>query len=160
MRRVTTMLSVTAVVLMAASMVAQTKPTFAGQWFVPDESARGQGALPKVELTITQNATAMTLEYGDGQAPAPVKLTYKLDGSVNKNMVTARGAAPTEQLSKAVWAGNTIVVTTTTAVGEEKRTFSMNAGDLVIETSAPARKGAAPTITKVTYKKYERGFGG
>jgi hypothetical protein len=161
MRRVTAILNVVAVVLMAAGVVAQTKPSFAGQWFVPDEGARGQGALPKVELTITQDATAMTLEYsGDGQAAAPAKRTYKLDGSVSKNMISGRGGgAPTEQVSKAMWAGNTIVVTTTTGAGEEKRTFSMDGGYLVVETSAPARNGA-PNVTKVTYKKYERGFGG
>jgi hypothetical protein len=160
MRHVTTILSVAAVVLMAAGLGAQAKPSFAGQWFVPDERARGQGALPKVELTITQDATAMTLEYsGDGQAAVPAKLTYKLDGSVSKNRI-AGGGTPTEQVSKAMWAGHNLVVTTTTGAGEEKRTFSMDDGNLVVETSAPARNGGAPNITKVTYKKYERGHGG
>jgi hypothetical protein len=89
-----------------------------------------------------------------------VTLTYKLDGSVSKNMMAGRsGGAPTEQVSKAMWAANKLVVTTTTGAGEEKRTFSMEGGNLVVETSAP-RKGGAPSITKVTYKKYERGFGG
>jgi hypothetical protein len=60
-----------------------------------------------------------------------------------------------------VRAGNNIVVvTTTTGAGEEKRTFSMEGGTLVIETSAPARNGAAPNVTKVTYTRYVRGFGG
>ena len=90
-----------------------------------------------------------------------MKLTYKLDGSVSKNMMPGRGGgAPTEQVSKAMWAGNNIVVTTTTSAGEEKRTFSMDGGNLVVETSAPARNGGAPNITKVTYQTYERGFGG
>ena len=35
MRRVTAILSVAAVVLMAAGLVAQAKPSFAGEWFVP-----------------------------------------------------------------------------------------------------------------------------
>jgi hypothetical protein len=65
-----------------------------------------------------------------------------------------------EQVSKAMWAGNHIVVTTTTGAGEEKRTFSREGGDLVVETSAPTRGGGAPNISKVTYKKYERGYGG
>jgi hypothetical protein len=46
-----------------------------------------------------------------------------------------------------------------TGAGEEKRTFSMDAGYLVVRTSAPARDGRAPNVTKVTYKRYERGFG-
>ena len=102
----------------------------------------------------------MSVEYrAGGLAPAPAKLTYRLDGSVSKNMMAGRGGgAPTEQVSRAMWAGNKLVVTTTTGAGEEKRTFSMDGGNLVIETSAPASSDAAPT--KLTYKKYERGFGG
>jgi hypothetical protein len=158
MRRVTAMLSVAAIVLMAAGLVAQAKPSFGGQWKMV--AAGGQGE-PGVDLIITQDATAMTVEYRGGQAPAPVKLTYKLDGSASKNMMGGpAGGAPTEQVSKAMWAGNNLVVTTMTGAGEEKRTFSMDAGTLVVETSAPARNGGAPNVTKVTYKEYIRGFGG
>jgi hypothetical protein len=164
MRRVTAILSVAAVVLMAAGLVAQAKPNFAGEWKIvadPPDGGGGRGGGPGIDLTITQGATAMTLEYMGGQAPAPVKLTYKLDGSVSKNMMAGRGGgAPIEQVSKAMWVGNKIVVTTTTGAGEEKRTFSMEGGSLVVETSAPARYFGAPNVTKVTYKKYERGFGG
>ena len=153
MRRVTAVLSVVAVVLVAAGLVAQAKPNFAGEWKLMVE--RGQGE-PGVDLTITQSATAVSLIYRDG-----VKLTYKLDGSESKNMMAGRGGgAPTEHVSKAIWAGNSIVVTTTTSGGEEKRTFSMDGGYLVVETSAPARNGGASTVTKVAYQPYERGFGG
>jgi hypothetical protein len=164
MRRVTAILSVAAVVLMAAGLGAQAKPTFAGEWKIaadPPDGGGGRGGGPGIDLTITQGATAMTLEYRGSQAPAPVKLTYKLDGSVSKNMMAARGGgAPAEQVSKAMWAGNNIVVTTTTGASEEKRTFSMEGGNLVVETSTPARYFGGPNVTKVTYKKYERGFGG
>jgi hypothetical protein len=158
MRSVTAMLSVAAVVLMAAGLKAQAKPSFAGQWKIVADQGLGE---PGIDLTITQSATAMTVEYrASGQAPAPGKLTYKLDGSVSKNMTAGRGGPPTEQAAKAIWAGNNIVVITTTGAGEEKRTFTMEGGNLVVETAAPARNGAAPNITKVTYKKYERGHGG
>ena len=157
------MLSVSAVVLMAAGLVAQTKPSFAGEWKIladPD-SGGGRGG-PGIDLTITQSATAMTVEYrAGGLAPAPGKFTYKLDGSASKNMTAGRaGGAPAEQISKAAWAANKLVVTTTMGAGEEERTFSMEGGNLVVETSAPTRNGGASNITKVTYKKYERGFGG
>ena len=160
MRRVTTILSAVAVVLMAAGLAAQAKPSFAGVW--TRDVQLGDGVLPEVDLTITQGATAMTVEHrGGGQAPAPGKLTYKLDGSVSRNMMAGRGGgAPTEQVSKTMWAGNTLVVTTTTGTGEEKRTFSMDGDTLVVATSAPTRNGGAPNITRVTYKKYERGHGG
>lgn len=163
MRRVTAILSVVAVVLMAAGLVAQAKPSFAGEWkIVADPDSGGGRGEPGKDLTITQDATAMTVEYrAGGQAPAPVKLTYNLDGSVSKNMMTGRGGgAPTEHVSRAMWAANELVVTTTTGAGEEKRTFSMEGDTLVVETSAPARNGGAPTITKVTYRRYERGHGG
>jgi hypothetical protein len=163
MRRVTAILSVAAVVLMAAGSAAQVQPSFAGEWKIVAEPDSGGGrGEPGKDLTITQSATVMTVEYrAGGQATAPVRLTYNLDGSVSKNMMASRGGgAPTEQVSKAMWSGNNIVVTTTTGAGEEKRTFSMRGGDLVVETSAPTRNGGAPSITTVTYKRYERGHGG
>jgi hypothetical protein len=137
MRRVTVtaILSVAAIVLMAAGVGAQAKPSFAGEW----KMAMGELVGPEGDLIITQDATTMTLDGGE-KTPAPGKHTYKLDGSVSKN-------------TKAMWAGNNLVVTTTTAVGEEKRTFSMEAGNLVIESSAPAR-------SKVTFKRIVRGHGG
>jgi hypothetical protein len=72
MRRAMTMMSVATVVLMATGLSAQEKPSFAGEWKVV---ADHQG-MPGADLTITQSAAAVTLEYkADGQAPA--KLTYK-----------------------------------------------------------------------------------
>src|SRR5215510_14445405 len=104
MRRVTAILSVTAVVLMAAGLIAQVKPSyvdqakpsFAGEWKMM--VARGQGE-PGMDLIITQNATSLTVEYVRDPAPASAKLTYKLDGSLSKNTLTGRGGAPTEQVS-------------------------------------------------------------
>ena len=143
-RRVTAILSVAAVVLMAAGLVAQAKPIFAGEWKLVADQGLGE---PGIDLTITQSATAMTVESrGGAQAPAPGKLTYTLDGSVGENLMAGRGGgAPTEQVSKAMWAANKLVVTTTTGAGEEKRTFWMEGDNLVVETSAPARNGGART---------------
>jgi hypothetical protein len=142
MRRVTAFVSVAAVVLMAASVVAQGKASFAGEWKkAADPDGGGARGGPGVDLTITQTATAMTVEFRpSSQAPAPVKLTY--------------------DLSKAIWAANKLVVTTTTSAGEEKRTFAMDGDTLVVETSAPGRNGSAASTTKATYKRYQRGFGG
>jgi hypothetical protein len=68
MRRVTAILSVAAVVLMAAGLVAQAKPSFAGEWKMVAPGG-GQGE-PGVDLIITQGATAMTVEYmRGGQLP-------------------------------------------------------------------------------------------
>ena len=54
MRRVTAILSVAAVVLMAAGVVAQAKPNFAGEWKIVVATVK---ASPGVDLTITQSAT-------------------------------------------------------------------------------------------------------
>jgi hypothetical protein len=157
------MLSAATVVLMAVGLAAQAKPNFAGKWTMDPAAAAaaagggggrggGRGGLG-MEMTITQDANNLTIEYvGGGQNPAPVKLVYKLDGSESKNTMMGRGG-PTEAVSKAMWSGNNLVVTTTTAAGEQKRTFMMEGGNLVVETSAPGRDGGAPTSTKVTYKK-------
>jgi hypothetical protein len=157
MRRLTAMLAMAAVALMTANLGAQAKPSFAGEWKIV--GADGQGE-PGVDLIITQSAAAMTVEFLRGQGPTSVKLTYALDGAVSKNTVPGRGGVPIEQASRAVWAGNSIVVTTTTAAGDEKRTFSLEGGDLVVNTSGPARTAGASTGTKATYKRYQRGFGG
>jgi hypothetical protein len=91
MRRVTAILSVAAVVLMAAGLVAQGKPSFAGDWMMVGPDGRGD---PRATFTITQSATAMTLEYkGCHQEPPSGKLTYKLDGSASKNMMAGRAGS-------------------------------------------------------------------
>src|SRR5689334_21291382 len=171
MRRVTAMLSAAAIVLAAVSLVAQAKPSFAGKWVMDAAAApappaggggggrgggRGGGGLGQ-ELTITQDANTMTIEYmAGGQAPAPVKLVYKLDGSASVNKMMARGAE-VEQTSKAVWAGSTLVVTTQINMGgnavEQKRVFAIEGGNLTIETTQPGRDGGPGTPAKVTYKK-------
>jgi hypothetical protein len=172
MKRMTAMLSVaSAVVLMTAGVLAQAKPNFAGTWTMDAPAApaappagapaggggggrgggRGGGGWG-MELTIAQDANSLTI---DGMAAgAPQKYVFKLDGSESKNMVAGRGGgAPTEQVSKAVWTGNTLVITTTGANGDTKRVLSLAAGKLSIETTAPGRDGGPGMPTTVTYSK-------
>ena len=157
MRRITSLVAVAALAL-TASLAAQAN--FAGKWTMdpasaPDPAAGGRGGRGMLgqELTITQDAKTLTLEYmGGGQNPAPVKLVYMLDGSESKNMMMGRGGQ-TEQVSKATWAGQSLVITTAMGAGEMKRTLSLQGGNLVVETSAPGRDGGPGMNTKVTYKK-------
>jgi hypothetical protein len=151
-----------AVAALAFSATVLAQANFAGKWTMdpasaPDPAAGGgrgggRGMLGQ-EVTITQDAKTITLEYmGGGQNPAPVKLVYMLDGSESKNTVMGRGGQM-EQVSKATWSGQSLVVTTAMGAGEMKRTLSLQGGNLVVETSAPGRDGGPGMNSKVTYKK-------
>jgi hypothetical protein len=171
MKRMTAMLSVAAMALMTAGVLAQAKPNFAGTWVMDAPAAPAAGAPAPgaggggggrgggrggggwgMEITIVQDATTLTVNGMQGGNAT--KSVYKLDGSESKNMVAGRqGGDPTEQVSKAVWAGNTLVITTTTPNGEQKRTLSMAGADLVVDQVTPGRAGGDPVTAKITYKK-------
>src|SRR5690606_3323508 len=97
MKRATALLTAMAVILGTAAMIAQARPSFAGKWTLDPASVAPAGGAPGggrgggrgglgQELTITQDATTLTLEYvGGGRNPGPVKLAYALDGSESKN---------------------------------------------------------------------------
>ena len=166
---------VVAVVLMfgaAASLAAQAKPDFSGKWVMDPASApappgggggapggggggggrgggRGGGGLGQ-EFTIAQNAKTLTITRMQGDQT--ITTVYNLDGSESKNTVQGRGGA-TEQVSKAVWDGAKLVVTTMAGNGEQKRVFAMEGGNLTIETTQPGRDGGPGTPTKLVYKK-------
>lgn len=164
MRRVATLVSTAAVMMFTVGLLAQAKPNFAGKWVREAPAApatppaggggggggRGGGGGWGATNTITQDATTLTVEYTQGENP--VKLVYKLDGTESKNTMQGRGGAM-EQVSKAAWVGNTLVITTTTQMGESKRVVSLEGGNLVIETTNPGREGGTPTTTKAVYKK-------
>jgi hypothetical protein len=163
MRHVNTaVLCAAALVIATVGLPAQTHPSFAGKWVLDASSAPqgggggrggGRGGALGQELTITQDASMLTLEYvGGGRNPAPVKLSYKLDGTESTNMVMARGGEQ-EQVAKAVWEGSTLVITTTTGFGEQKRVFSLEDGSLAVETTQPGRDGGPGMAAKVTYTK-------
>ena len=163
-------LLVVAVVLMfgaAASLAAQAKPDFSGKWVQDPPPAAapaggggggggrggggggGRGGFG-AEFTIVQNAKTLTVTRMQGDQT--VSTVYNLDGSESKNTVQGRGGA-TEQVSKAVWDGAKLVVTTMAGNGEQKRVFAMEGGNLTIETTAPGRDGGPGTPQKAPYKK-------
>ena len=158
-------LLVVAVVLMfgaVASLAAQAKPDFSGKWVQDPPPAAapaggggggGRGGFG-AEFTIVQNAKTLTITRMQGDQT--VSTVYNLDGSESKNTTQGRGG-PQEQVSKAVWDGAKLVVTTTINAGgnniEQKRVFAMEGGNLTIETTQPGRDGGPGTPTKLTYKK-------
>jgi hypothetical protein len=184
MRRATVLVTAAAMMFASANAFAQAKPNFAGKWtLVPAADAAaggggggrggrgGGGGGLGMEVTISQDATTLTTERMQGQNT--VKMVYKLDGSESKNMVAMGGRggrggadaaaappAPVEQLSKASWSGNKVVIVTQQpargggAPTEVTMALSLDAsGNLVVENTRPGREGGAPTTTTQTYKK-------
>lgn len=167
MKRLTAVLAVAALVIGSASVFAQARPNFAGKWTLDPASApapggggggrgggRGGGGGLGQELTITQDATTLKLDYmGGGRNPGPVSLTYRLDGSESKNT----GMGGMEQVAKATWDGTKLVVVTALNMGgnavEQRRTLSLEGGDLIVETQQPGRDGGPGTPTRLVYKK-------
>ena len=161
MRRVATLVSTATVMMFTVGLLAQAKTNFAGKWVreapaAPAAGAAGGGGGGQgrggggggfgAENTITQDASTLTVEYTQGQNP--VKLVFKLDGSESKN--AGRGG---DQVSKAVWDGAKLKITTTTANGDVVRVLSLEGGNLVIDSTTPGREGGAPMTTKAVYKK-------
>lgn len=160
MRRAVT--AIAALAFVAATVVAQTPPNFAGKWtLVADPNAapagggRGVGGLGQ-EATIVQDASSLTITR-----TTPVGTftsTYKLDGSESKNTLNMNGTA-IDQVSKAKWDGGKLLVNTTMNFNgnpvETSMVMSLDAtGNLVVESTRPDfQGGGAPVTIKVTYKK-------
>lgn len=151
--------AVAALAFIAATVIAQAPPSFAGKWtLVADPNAAPGGGIGGLgqEATIVQDATSLTITR-----TTPVGTftsTYKLDGSESKNTLNMNGNA-IEQVSKAKWDGGKLLVNTTMNFNGNPVEVSMvmsldTAGNLVVETTRPDYQGGgAPITTKTTYKK-------
>ena len=151
-------------VVASASVFAQAKPSFAGKWVLvpPADAAAGGGGGGGgrgggrggfgMEFSIEQTDKTITIVRA-GQDGTPMKTTYNIGGETKVSMPGRQGGAPTEVVTKTAWEGSNLVMTTTTANGEQKRVISMTGGNLTIATTNPGREGGAPTTTTVTYKK-------
>ena len=160
MRRNALVVGALSLVFAASIAQAQDKPNFSGSWTVvadpnaaPTAGRGGGGGLGQA-ATITQDAKTLTVTRTTQNGE--VKLVYNLDGSESKNMVQGRGGQ-TEQVSKATWDGNKLVITTNMMMGENAvtrtQTMSLDAsGQLVVTVSGPGRGGEVMTNTQ-TYKK-------
>ena len=160
MRRLTASVVAVAILAFAVSVMAQAKPDFSGKWVMDPAAApaapggggggggrggRGGGPGFGMEFTVTQTPAVLTVTRMQGGME--VKAVYNLDGSESKNQAPGRGGAAMEQVSKATWDGAKLVITTTVNDMEQKRTLSLEGGNLVVEQTTPA--GAV----KIVYKK-------
>jgi hypothetical protein len=103
-----------------------------------------------MEVTISQDASTITVERTQGQAT--VKFVVKLDGSDSKNSITM-GQNTVDQTQKATWEGAKLTITSSYDMGRgpttTKQTLSLDGGNLTVENF-----GADGTsMSKVTYKK-------
>ena len=161
MRRNALIVGALSLVVAASIAQAQDKPDFSGSWTLvvdpnaPAPGGRGGGGGLGQAATLTQDAKTLTITRTTQNGE--IKLVYNLDGSDSKNMMMGRGGQ-TEQVSKAAWDGNTLVITTTFSMGENTVTrtqkLSLDAsGQLVVATTSPGRGGGEPVTTTQTYKK-------
>lgn len=160
MRRNALMLGALSLVVAATTAQAQDKPNFSGSWTLvvdpnaPAPQGRGGGAGLGQAATVTQDDKTLTITRTTQNGE--IKAVYNLDGSESKNMMMGRGGQ-TEQISKAAWDGNKLVITTTFTMAENTvtrtQTLSLDAsGQLVVTNDGPGRGGARMTST-MTYKK-------
>jgi hypothetical protein len=93
----------------------------------------------------------------------PLKFVYLLDGSESRNTINM-GRGPQEQVSRAVWDRNRLVITTRYSfmpardaqptTNEVTQILSLAApASLLVETTRSGAMGGPPSTTKTTYRK-------
>jgi len=160
-------LAMTAVLAVALAVVGYAqKPDFSGVW-TPEAPAAaapagggggagGRGGMAPGPMTVTQKADSLVIERTMGENK--VTQTYKLDGTESINKMAGRGGGPEiETKSTAKWDGSKLTIVTKQAaqdgtVRETTNSYSLEGGNLVVETTRQGREGA-PVTAKTVYKK-------
>jgi hypothetical protein len=160
-------LALTAVLAVALAVVGYAqKPDFSGVW-TPEAPAaapaggggggggmRG-GGMGGGPMTVTHKGDSLVTERTFGENK--IATTYKLDGTESINKQAGRGGgAEIEAKSTAKWDGGKLTIVTKTpaqdgTVRENTQTWSLEGGNLVIETTRTGPNG--PVTAKTTYKK-------
>ena len=155
-------LGLTAVLVVALAVAGYAqKPDFSGVW-TPDAAAAapagggggGRGMAPG-PMTVKQTADALTIERTVGENK--IVSTYKLDGTESVNKMAGRGGGEVETKSTAKWDGSKLTIVTKQAaqdgtVRESSQSWTLEGGNLVVESTRQGREGA-PVTAKTTYKK-------
>ncbi len=175
------MLTVPALLLVAATAMAQGGPDFSGRWTAvpePPPAAGGRGGTGAAAvagtlgsgwgatLTIEQHASALVVEraqFSQYDMQPPMRLTYALDGSESRNTINL-GRGPQELVSRAAWEDTSLAITTsfrfrnprsgTVETSDLKQVLSLDAsGSLVITTTLGVALGGPASTTSTTYQK-------
>jgi len=170
-----------ACLLVSAHASAQT-PDLSGKWtVVPPQRAAGtaQGSAPPslsalgdmgsgwaAPLTLTQDAATLIVEcsyFHPREIQPPLRFSYRLDGAESRNTVNL-GRGPQLQVSRALWQGDRLVITTRhefvnptngqPMASETRQTLWLEAADkLVIETFRRGVLGGRSSTTRTSYKR-------
>ena len=144
--------------------IAAAAPDFSGRWTADSMTDMGSGW--GSTITVTQDSSRLTVEYaffGRGDMQAPLRFVYALDGSESKNSVMM-GRGVQLQSSRAVWQGDSLVVTTTQAfddpltgksgTAEVTRTLTLESpASLVVQTTRSGVLGGPPSTSRTVYRK-------
>ncbi len=137
--------------LLSAAASAQQKPNFSGRWAIVSPAA-GVGQ----EQIVTQDDKTLSVEQVS--ATGGRKMIYQLDGLERRQVISSRGTDITV-MSKAVWDGDRIVITTNTVYPNGMKTqgkdvWSFDAqGRLVIDSSETGPTGPGPGFKVIFVKK-------
>jgi hypothetical protein len=139
--KVARMGAIAAAILAIATAAWAQKPDFSGTWTLDQAGApaggRGGGALGSGPATVKQTADALTIERTMGDAQ--VTLTYKLDGTESRNMMTGPGGQPADSLSTARWDGPKLTIVTKQEmagqVTESTQVWTVEGSTLMVETT-------------------------
>ena len=154
-------LALTAILAVALAITGYAqKPDFSGVW-TPDAAAApagggggGRGMAPG-PMTVTHKGDTLTIERSMGDNK--ITSTYKLDGTESVNKMAGRGGVEVETKSTAKWDGSKLTIVTKQAapdgsVRESSQSWSLEGGNLVVESTRTGREGT-PVTAKTTYKK-------
>jgi hypothetical protein len=130
--------------LAVATMAWAQKPDFSGTWTLDPASAPaaggrggGGGALGNGPATVRQTADALTVERTMGDDK--VTLTYKLDGTDSRNLITGPGGQRIDSLSTASWDGAKLTIVTKLEMdgqlAQSTQVWSVEGSTLTVETT-------------------------
>lgn len=133
---------IAAAILAVATVAWAQKPDFSGTWTLdpagaPAGGGGGGGALGNGPSTVKQTADALTIDRTMGDLK--VTLTYKLDGSESRNMITGRGGQPVDSISTVKWDGLKLAIVTKLEVdgqlAESTQVWTVEGSTLTVEST-------------------------
>ena len=102
---------------LAMPLAAQSRPDFTGKWTLDPKGSEGTMLPTAMTVVVTQDAKTLkventaTMAMGEQKMESKSTLTYNLDGSIAKNLLTTQGTS-LELSSTGAWDGRTLVITT------------------------------------------------